>query len=95
MPDERVSVSGSGAAHSSPEAISRRAGLKFAAASTMAALLPTWISAGCALRAVFAVQWASKELALPFPEQGLRNLPLYGNDLERAVQQLETPGARR
>jgi hypothetical protein len=63
-----------------------------AASGWDAAPLHEWISTGCALRAVFAVQWASKDLALPFPEQALRNLPFYGNDLERAVQQLEKPG---
>ena len=44
---------------------------------------------------VFAVQWASKDLALPFPEQALRNLPHYGADLERAVREVEEHGARR
>jgi Ser/Thr protein kinase RdoA (MazF antagonist) len=53
-----------------------------------AARLPRWISLGCALRAVLAIRWASVDLPLRFPEVGLRSLPEYARDLERAFEEL-------
>jgi len=53
-----------------------------------AAPLPRWVSIGCALRAVLALRWTIKDLPLPFPETGLRSLPEYIRDLERAFEEL-------